>query len=70
MSLLCPIVLSHRLGPIEILLRRDTTENWLKHNPILLKNELSIMIDSPLFKIGDGVSKWADLPFYKLELAK
>ena len=44
--------------------RRDTRANWEAANPVLLDGELGIVSDDPnLYKMGDGVTAWNDLPF-------
>lgn len=44
--------------------RLDTSANWAATNPVLLSGELGIVSDDPnLYKIGDGVTHWNDLPF-------
>lgn len=43
--------------------RRDTTENWLKYNPVLASGEFGYDISKKKYKIGDGVTKWSDLQF-------
>lgn len=43
--------------------RTDLKERWEASNPILLKGELGIEIDTNQMKIGDGVSKWTSLPY-------
>lgn len=44
--------------------RRDTRANWEATNPILLDGELGIVKDDRnLYKVGDGVSHWNDLPY-------
>lgn len=51
--------------------RGDTTENWEKENPILLKNEPGMATDrfesgnGEWLKMGDGVTSWNDLPWVK-----
>lgn len=48
--------------------REDTLKNWETNNPILEKGEPSIVRDGSdgrWLKIGDGVSRWNELP-YKL----
>ena len=48
--------------------REDTLENWVLYNPILEKGEPSIVnnsTDGNWLKIGDGVTKWVDLPYKK-----
>ena len=42
---------------------RDTAENWQKNNPILLSGEIAFETDTNLFKFGDGVKKYNDLPY-------
>lgn len=47
-----------------IIPRHDTKANWQTNNPILLKGEIGNVDDNPnLYKIGDGTSRWNDLPF-------
>ena len=46
--------------------REDTLENWKEKNPILERGEPSIVrdgIDGEWLKIGDGVTKWKELPW-------
>lgn len=43
--------------------RRDTTENWLKYNPVLASGEFGYDINKKKYKIGDGITKWSDLQF-------
>ncbi len=47
----------------KLVIRNDSAENWATKNPVLLKGELGIEIDTNLFKIGDGVSTWATLAY-------
>ena len=49
-----------------IQLRRDTAENWIEANPILAEGEPgveSISDATVVFKIGDGVRPWSELPY-------
>lgn len=39
---------------IRIQLRNDTAENWTTQNPILLKGEMGVEIDTGKTKIGNG----------------
>lgn len=43
--------------------RRDTSANWLKFNPVLSSGEFGYDTNEKKYKIGDGVSHWADLEF-------
>ena len=43
----------------------DTESNWSKNNPILLKGEKGLIEGTGKYKIGDGTSKWSDLPLYE-----
>ena len=44
--------------------RLDTLDNWAGINPVLLEGELGFVSDDPnLYKIGDGINAWNDLPF-------
>lgn len=47
-----------------ILLRRDTNENWTKHNPVLAQGELGVDVTSNLIKLGDGEKTWNELDYY------
>ncbi len=43
--------------------RRELAAVWTSQNPILLEGEFGIEKDTKLFKIGDGVTSWADLEY-------
>lgn len=44
--------------------RTDTQANWAAYNPVLLEGELGLVTDDKnLYKVGDGVTAWNDLPF-------
>ena len=49
--------------------RYDTEANWKSKNPILLAGEIAFSSDSSSnlnnfnYKIGDGSSSWAQLPY-------
>lgn len=43
--------------------RNDTAARWQQFNPILLKGELGIEIDTSKIKIGDGVTAWNSLKY-------
>lgn len=43
--------------------RRDTRENWLKYNPVLMEGEVGYEIDTHHQKIGDGVSTYSELEY-------
>lgn len=54
--------------PSQIQLRRDTAANWTANNPILAQGEYGLETDNlgtnnVQYKIGDGVTNWASLPF-------
>ena len=47
--------------------RRDTAAQWAEINPVLFHGEIGLIVDSigaevVLFKVGDGVTPWNDLP--------
>jgi hypothetical protein len=47
-----------------IQMRRDTLANWSVYNPILLEGEQGYVLDDPnLYKMGDGIHAWNDLPW-------
>jgi hypothetical protein len=45
----------------KIKFRRDTAANWLSANPILAQGEPGFAYDINEFRIGDGVTPWANL---------
>lgn len=50
--------------------KRDTEENWLKNDPVLLDAEI-VFVDEPdggiRYKLGDGVSKFSALKYLDLD---
>ena len=48
---------------IRIQLRNDTAENWNTQNPVLLKGEMGVEIDTGKTKIGNGTAHWKDLKY-------
>ena len=46
-----------------ICLRNDQAARWAELNPVLLKGEIGIEIDTGLFKIGDGTKKFSELSY-------
>lgn len=57
---------------IEILtiqLRRDTSTNWSALNPVLHQGELGVEIDTFKAKLGDGVTTWASLGYWPVNMA-
>ena len=52
-----------------IKIRRDTSQNWIASQaaspalPLLEQGEIGFEIDSNKIKIGNGTSKWNDLPY-------
>lgn len=48
---------------IRIISRNDVSSNWEDVNPILLKGEIGIEIDTNKIKIGDGVKTWTQLDY-------
>jgi hypothetical protein len=49
---------------IVIQLRRDLAANWVTVNPPLAQGELGVEYDTGKAKLGDGVSRWEDLPYW------
>ena len=50
---------------VRIQLRHDTTNNWIDVNPILFQGEIGIETDGhKRAKIGNGIDKWNDLPYF------
>ena len=53
---------------IKIKIRRDTTSNWTTVNPVLELGEIGADITKYGLKVGNGTSRWTDLPFCSPEL--
>lgn len=47
-----------------IVLRQDIAANWTQNNPVLLSGELGFETDTYRVKLGDGVKRWSELPYY------
>lgn len=47
----------------QIQFRRGTASEWVTANPILAQGEMGIELGTNLFKIGNGVDHWVDLPY-------
>lgn len=43
--------------------KRGTAARWAELNPILEQGEPGFVYDNNLLKIGDGVTRWNDLPY-------
>lgn len=52
---------------VVIQVKKDSLEQWEKNNPILRAGEPSYVTDLGKFKVGDGKTHWADLPYFLLE---
>ena len=48
----------------------NTAEQWNTLNPVLLESEIGFESDTGLFKIGDGVHQWTDLPYSRSATSK
>ena len=53
---------------VQVNIRRDTSENWQKVNPILNESELAADTTEKRFKLGDGVTDWNSLKWCDDEL--
>ena len=49
---------------IQFQLRRGTSAQWYTANPSLASAEFGFESDTKLLKIGDGNTRWAQLPYY------
>lgn len=47
-----------------VIFRHDTEPKWTEHNPVLGKDEPSVTTDTLGMKIGDGETRWTDLPWF------
>lgn len=51
------------LSNIKYVFTKYTSAQWLTDNPILSLHEIGIERDTHLFKIGDGIRTWNQLPY-------
>ena len=54
---------TERVLESRIQLRNDTAENGAAANPVLLKGELGIELDTRKIKVGDGTTNWQSLKY-------
>lgn len=47
---------------MRIQVRRGTTDQWAEIDPILSSGEQGIDVDLNIIKVGDGISRWSNLP--------
>lgn len=59
--------MSEQRREIRIQHRRKTTLAWIKENPILLSGEQGVDLTNGKFKMGDGVRRWNQLPYFAPE---
>ena len=52
------------VGNTLIDLRRGTSEEWVKENPILRFHEVGYDLTEHKIKRGDGRTPWSDLPWF------
>lgn len=62
-------VLSSPIVRASLILKNTTAENWTAVNPILLKGELGIEIDTNLLKVGDGIHHYNELDYINVPRA-
>lgn len=48
---------------VQIQLRRGPAAEWTSANPVLAEGEIAVELDTSLFKIGNGITAWRDLPY-------
>ena len=48
-----------------MLQRRGTAAQWTSANPVLAAGEIGVETDTGQFKIGDGVTAWTSVPYFK-----
>lgn len=49
--------------PWHIRLTRDTAQQWAIKNPIIRVDEVGLETDTRKFKVGNGITPWALLPY-------
>lgn len=50
---------------VRMIQRKDTEANWALENPILDEGEIGLNTTTGHFKMGDGVTDWNNLEYYK-----
>lgn len=50
--------------------RNDTRANWLLSNPILSLGEIGVETDTYKIKVGNGVNKYSDLPYFGVSMSE
>lgn len=53
--------MANRTVQSRIVIRNDLAINWTNVNPVLLKGEFGIEVDTRKFKVGNGVKPWNEL---------
>ncbi|MCG7851455.1 MAG: hypothetical protein MIO92_02930 [Methanosarcinaceae archaeon] len=48
----------------KIILRSDTLASWTAANPILSQNEVAVESDTGMFKFGNGLNGYSDIPYF------
>ena len=51
----------------QLCFRGDTAARWAAFNPVLAEREFVLETDTNLFKVGDGVTPYVDLPYGGIE---
>ena len=49
-----------------VLLRNDSSAEWALKNPVLMRGEMGVEIDTGLFKIGNGTLAFNSLPYLNI----
>jgi hypothetical protein len=49
---------------VKLQIRRDTAQNWTTANPLVSQGEVCFEIDTYKVKIGTGLIRWNDLPYF------
>jgi hypothetical protein len=49
---------------VKLQIRRDTAVNWTTANPLISQGEICFEIDTYKVKIGTGLIRWNDLPYF------
>ena len=50
-----------------ILIRADVSSEWESVNPTLKRGEMGLILDTQRIKVGDGITKFNDLEFFRTE---
>ena len=55
--------MANKIIEARLITRNDTSTNWSTSNPVLIKGEIVLEIDTLKLKVGDGINSYDALPY-------